>query len=503
MLRIIIWREFLANILTLRFLLGLIICTGLVSLNTWVLVRSYKHRLQDYRRAVDANTNEVRNIQVYSELSYRHSPRAEKNPPLLSILNEGLGGRLGNSVKVSHVVVPVKATHHGSDNPYLVVFPRIDLTLVFQIVISLLAFLFSYDAIAGERQSGTLAVVLSNPVPRGKLLFGKYLGGIVSLAIPLVFSLLVALLFVFLSPYVVISVSDWARIAIFCLVSLIYMSVFFTLGMLFSTWVGRTTTALILTMFFWVLFVLIFPRASAFVVSKLLPIKSDAHVSTEGYIHLLSSKRGGLSQHRLHESWQNFKRELEDFKKKRDFELVFNGMTGSWALIGHEYSGSFSGPADQLPTFHEFLNFQEELNIQYADEVGRLRKEYLIQNPIRQAKLSQQISSFSPAAVYWDATAILAGTDLDSHLRFLDEARQYRLELIQYLRDQNAFASEAWYNPEAFAKIGGEDIPLFRERSQSLSAILSRMSFNVGVLILLNAVFFLLTYLLFLRSDVS
>ena len=503
MLGIIIWREFLANVLTLRFLLGLIICAGLVSLNTWVLVRSYTHRLGDYRRAVEANTNEVRNIRAYSELSYRHSPRAEKKPPLLSVLNEGLGGRLGNSVKVSHVVVPVKARQHGSDNPYLVVFPRIDLTLVFQIVISLLAFLFSYDAIAGERQSGTLALVLSNPIPRGKLLAGKYLGGILSLTIPLVFSLLVALLFLFLSPYVVISLSDWARIGIFCLVSLIYMSVFFTLGMLFSTWVGRTTTALILTMFFWVLFVLIFPRASAFAVSKLLPVKSDAHVSNEGYIHLLSSKRGDPSEHRLHALWENFERELEDFKKKRNFKLSFNGSTGSWTLICHEYTGSFAGPLDQLPTFHEFLDFQEELNIQYADEVGRLRKEYLIQNPIRQAKLTQQMSSFSPAVVYWHATAILAGTDLDTHLRFLDEARQYRRELIQYLRDQNAFASEAWYNPEAFTKIGGEDIPLFRERTQSLSAILSRMSFNVGVLMLLNVVFFLLTYLLFLRSDVS
>ena len=503
MLGIIIWREFLANVLTLRFLLGLIICAGLVSLNTWVLVRSYTHRLGDYRRAVEANTNEVRNIRAYSELSYRHSPRAEKKPPLLSVLNEGLGERLGNSVKVSHVVVPVKAALHGSDNPYLVVFPRIDLTLVFQIVISLLAFLFSYDAIAGERQSGTLALVLSNPIPRGKLLIGKYLGGILSLTIPLVFSLLVAMLFLFLSPYVVISASDWARIGIFCLVSLIYMSVFFTLGMLFSTWVGCTTTALIITMFFWVLFVLIFPRASAFAVSKLLPIKSDAHVSTEGYIHLLSSNRGDPSEHQLHALWENFERELEDFKKKRNFKLSFNGSTGSWTLICHEYTGSFSGPPDQLPTFHEFLDFQEELNIQYADDVGRLRKEYLIQDPIRQAKLTQQISSFSPAAVYWHTTAILAGTDLDSHLKFMEGARQYRLELIRYLRNRNAFASEAWYNPEAFTKIGGEDIPLFRERTQSLSASLSRMSLNVGVLMLLNVVFFLLTFLLFLRSDVS
>ena len=503
MLRIIIWREFLANILTLRFLLGLIICTGLVCLNTWVLVRNYTHRLGDYRRAVDANTNGVRNIQAYSELSYSRSPSAEKKPPLLSVFNEGLGGRLGNSVKVSHVVVPGKATQHGSDNPYLVVFPRIDLALVFQIVISLLAFLFSYDAIAGERQNGTLALVLSNAIPRGKLLFGKYLGGILSLAIPLVFSLLVALLFIFLSPHVAISASDWTRIGIFCLVSLIYMSVFFTLGMLFSTLAGRTTTALILTMFFWVLFVLIFPRATAFAVSKLLPIKSDAHVSTKGYIHLLSSKRGDPSQHQLHELWENFERELENFKQKRDFELSFNGSISSWTLICHGYTGSFSGPPDQLPTFHEFLNFQEELNIQYADEVGRLRREFLIQNPIRQAKLTQQISSFSPAAVYWHATAILSGTDLDSHLRFLDEARQYRRELIRYLRDQNAFESEAWYNPEAFKKIDAMDIPLFREHPEPLSAILSRMSFHVGVLILLNVVFFLFTYLLFLRSDVS
>ena len=503
MLRIIIWREFLANILTLRFLLGLIICTGLVCLNTWVLVRSYTQRLGDYRRAVDANTNEVRNIQTYSQLSYSRSPSAEKKPPLLSVLNEGLAGRLGNSVKVSHVVEPVKTTQHGSDNPYLVVFPRIDLTFVFQIVISLLAFLFSYDAIAGERQSGTLALVLSNPIPRGKLLFGKYLGGILSLAIPLVVSLLVALLFVFLSPNVVISVSDWVRIGIFCLVSLIYMSVFFTLGMLFSTWVGRTTTALILTMFFWVLFVLIFPRASAFAVSKLIPIKSEDHISFESYFRLLFSKREDPSRHRLQELSQNFERELDEFKKKRHLKLFFDGSMSSYALMGHEYVGSFVGPPDQIPTIHEFLKFQEELNIQYADQVGRLRKEFLIQNPIRQAKLTQQISSFSPAAVYWHATAILTETDLGSHLRFLDEVRQYRYELVQFLRDQNAFESEAWYNPEAFKKIDTGDIPLFREHPESLSVILSRMSFNVGVLMLLNVAFFFLTYLLFLRSDVS
>ena len=137
MLKTIIYREFLTNIITFRFFLGLLICVGLVGANTYVLMRCYEGRLQSYQLAVQANTNEVRNIQVYSELSFPRCPKADKKPRLMSILNEGVETRLGNSVRVSHSMAPVKAEQYGSDNPYLAVFPRIDLTLVFQIVISL------------------------------------------------------------------------------------------------------------------------------------------------------------------------------------------------------------------------------------------------------------------------------------------------------------------------------------------------------------------------------
>ena len=129
-------------------------------------------------------------------------------------------------------------------------------------------------------------------------------------------------------------------------------------------------------------------------------------------------------------------------------------------------------------------------------------QEYLTQNPIRQAKLAQKVSLISPAAVYAQATAILAETDLPSHLRFLDQVKRYRSELIQYLRDQNAFASEAWYNPEAGEKINKDGIPLFRERPESLSASIKRAIFDILILVLLNVVFFFLTYLSFLRYDV-
>lgn len=502
MLKTIIHREFLTNIITYRFLLGLLICVGLVGANTYVLMRSYEDRLQNYQLAVQEHTNEVRNIQVYSELSQRHRPKADKKPRLMSILNEGMEKRLGNSVELSHNLVPAMAEQHGSDNPYLVGFPSIDLTLVFQIVISLLAFLFAYDAIAGERENGTLSLTLSNAIPRGVLLLGKYLGGMLSLVVPLMLSLLVSLQVILRSSYVMMSASDWARVGLFCLVSLIYVSTFFTLGLLFSSLTRRTATALMLIMFFWVVFVLVWPTASAFAASKLVPIKSDTDLTFEGFLTLVTTK-GDRSAHRVYNLWQKqYRREVDDFIRKRNVITSFDGVQSSDYDAKETLIGNFSGPPEKLPLFHEYLKFKEELCIRYANREGQMWQEYLTQNPIRQAKLAQKVSLISPAAVYAQATAVLAETDLDSHLRFLDQVKQYRSELIQYFRDQNAFASEAWYNPEAFKKIDKEGIPIFRERPESLSSSIRRATFDISILVLLNVIFFLLTYLSFLKYDV-
>lgn len=505
MLRIIIYREFLANIITLRFLLGLVICLCLVGANAYVLTQSYEDRLQSYQLAVQTHTDEIRNIKVYSELSYTHRPKADKKPRLMSMLNEGVGERLGNTVEVSYNCVPVRAEQYGSDNPYLVVFRKIDLTLIFQIVISLLALLFSYDTISGAREDGTLSLTLSNPISRGIILLGKYLGGMFSLVLILIMSLLIGLIVILLSPYGTVSASDWARIVLFFLVSLIYVSVFFTLGMLFSSRTNRTATALMLAMFFWVISVLVWPNASSFAVSKLVPIKSDADLTMEGFIDLYAKNKNSdeaASHHRIADLWFNqYDREVNNYAKKRGVSMDFGGMMSSF-FGGETIMGKFHGPPEKLPLYHEYLKFKEELRISYADREGRIWQEYLAEYPIRQAKLAHNITRISPASAYASATSILAETDLDSYFRFLQQAKQYRDELIQYLHDQKAFGSEAWYNETAGKKIDTKGIPLFHERPESLSSGIKRASFDISILVLLNVVFFLLTHLLFLRYKV-
>ena len=153
--------------------------------------------------------------------------------------------------------------------------------------------------------------------------------------------------------------------------------------------------------------------------------------------------------------------------------------------------------------YHDYLKFSEELRITYADKQGQMWQEYLSQNPIRLAKLALNIARISPAASYTNATAILAETDLESHLRFLQQARQYRHELIQFLRNEKAFGSETWYNPDAEKKVLTEAIPLFREQEEPISSSIERMRLDLLILVMLNVIFFLLTYLSFMRYDVK
>ena len=85
------------------------------------------------------------------------------------------------SIRLAIPIWEQQAQKQGSDNPFLSIFLAVDVIFVFKIVLSALAILFAYNTISGEREDGTLKLVLSNPVPRDALVLGKYLGGMLSL----------------------------------------------------------------------------------------------------------------------------------------------------------------------------------------------------------------------------------------------------------------------------------------------------------------------------------
>ena len=116
--------------------------------------------------------------------------------------------------------------------------------------------------------------------------------------------------------------------------------------------------------------------------------------------------------------------------------------------------------------------------------------------------LALNISRISPAAVYYNAAAILAETDLGSFWQFMKQTRQYRRERVEYLRDEKIFSSRRWFTTEFEEPFDLSSIPRFKERSEGIGGSLQRASLDIMVLAVLNILFFMGAFISFLRYDV-
>ena len=495
MLWTIVRREITANILSFRFAMGLLIYFSLILTNLFVLTRGYEDRLQSYQTAVRENEDEIKGVKIYSEFGLTRKLGCNKKPKLLSIFNEGVEKRKGNTVTVVHGDVPAVAEKYGADNPYLGIFSSIDFTIICQVVMSLLALLFSYDAISREKEAGTLGLTLSCAIPRPTLLLGKYIAGIVSISFPLVASFVAGLLVIQSSAYVSFSSSDWGRILLIFLVSMLYVSLFFLIGLFLSTRTHRSSITLMFSMCVWVLFVLIVPNLTVLLVEHTSPMQSENPYKAQA-----------------DEVWSEFGSRAGDYLKKRGVDLPWEpadprglGVLESRTKYGSGETVSLRhfGNEDGVPFVQGYYGFKENLRAQYADKVWQIRKAYLDENPNRQSLLALNISRISPTGVYYNTVAILAGTDLGNFWQFMEQARQYRREWVEYLRDEKIFASRRWFTgKDSEEPLDLTGIPKFKEQGEGISSSLQRALPDIMILVVLNILFFMGAFISFLRYDV-
>ena len=86
------------------------------------------------------------------------------------------------------------------------------LFLIFEVILSLLALIFAYDTLAGEYERGTLRLVLTHPVGRGHILLAKYISAMLCLLVPLLMSLLLAVILLTTTPAISLNADDFLRI---------------------------------------------------------------------------------------------------------------------------------------------------------------------------------------------------------------------------------------------------------------------------------------------------
>ncbi len=506
MLWLIIQREFVSNVLTSRFMIGFIVCLLSTVVAVFVQVDDYEKRLVGYNTAVREAEAEAQEWELYSKIK----PKAHRKPNPLGIFNVGTENFGANTVTVelakpvffepSFPIGGTPAQKRGSDNPFLEMFLTVDVVFIFKIVLSALAILFAYNTISGEREDGTLKLVLSNSIPRDTIVLGKYLGGMLSLFPIVLMSLIVALIITLSSRVTAFDRNDIAHIVLIFAVSLLYVSTWYLLGLLLSIWTKTAATTLILSMFIWVMLTSVHSNAIAFVVEKFPPYKSNP---------------GSAAFQPASDVWDQFKKERDAYIKQRGYEKITKTITWELGTVSTgtgKSTGSggyyleesyFIISVDRADTsiFQEILGYQEQLRIEYANKAEEILNKPAEERE-RNAKFADMLSRISFADTYDFAAGTLTDTGRQSYNDFIQNARAYKREIVEYLKDKEAFSSRAWFSDDKGAA-ELTDLPVFEHQRLSFSESLSRASVDILILLAWNIVLFMAAYVSFLRYDLS
>jgi ABC-2 type transport system permease protein len=138
-------------------------------------------------------------------------------------------------------------------------------------LVPLMAIGLGFDAVNSEHNRRTLSRILSQPIYRDALLFGKFLAGLVTLSISLVtLWLLVVGLGLFLIG-IPPGAEEIARSFVFLLVTIVYAGVWLALALLFSILFRSAATAALVTLGLWLLVTFIWPVLSGALAQIIVP----------------------------------------------------------------------------------------------------------------------------------------------------------------------------------------------------------------------------------------
>jgi ABC-type transport system involved in multi-copper enzyme maturation permease subunit len=410
----VIWRitkkEFLLNLMTFKFAVGTILCVVLMVVFMPVLVNDYQQRLKDYNANVSATQAELQKAKVYHTIfmGWRHF--IYRPPAILSVFSKDIENNVGNSVRIGIYEVPELSAGTKEVNPYISILPTLDISLIFKIIIGVLALLVACDVISNEREQGTLKLMLSASVARYQVLSGKLLAGLMTLFIPVTIAFITGLLILQLSAMIDLTGADWARVGVIYFASQIFISVMYNFGLFASCMTKRSSVSLLLTLFFWMFFIVVVPNLNSHLATFIRPLETEE--ATEKRLQEIRERQ--KKERREVDNQISWKGEIID---------IDDGMGRYYVICDQE----------GMACRQKCHALREALLIKQAERRWKVSHVY-IENLFKQKQLASTLSWISPISLYGAVTSALAGTDVSSCQDFVKAAREYRQEVIEYIR---------------------------------------------------------------------
>jgi ABC-type transport system involved in multi-copper enzyme maturation permease subunit len=468
MLKDIIKKEIVETITSAKFVFTFLLCAILILLSVYTGIVNYRADQKEFSAAVALNKKNLESQSSYQALAGLGT-KINKPPQVLGAISTGVDEAVGRVATVNIAYDPSLVDSKYESNPVFSVFGALDLTFIVKIVLSLFAILFTYDAIVGEKEKGTLKLTLSNRVPRDRLILGKVIGGFISLLIPLIIPLILSLLILLVYPNISLAGQDWLRLLLMFLMFFLYLSVFFTLGLLVSARTSKSSTSFLVLLFIWVIFVTIIPKLSVMSAGRLKPIPS---------VHEITAKKDAFLQ------------QIQGGAQKR----VLDWIKENSAMAAKDKKG-------YQEKFKKFLeDYQQDLTSKIDENNAALERDYQAKKK-SQERLAINISRISPASALTFSTMSFARTGLDEHERFLASIRAYKPIFTKWA-NAKMMRSIDFSGSGQTAKVVLDDMPQHKFEPETLSKSLARTIPDFGLMLFLIIVFFAGAYVSFLKFDV-
>ena len=386
MFRLIVAKELREIIASTKFAVTFLVCSLLIILAFYVGARNYQVSMAQYEMAVAENLEQMKAHTDWRTIQHRIFLPPQ---PLMTLVT-GISNDVGRNIRVVARGELAPQDSRFNDDPVFAVFRFLDLDFIFQVVLSLFAILFVYNAVNGEKEQGTLRLTFTNAIPRDTYILGKVTGAFLALGIPLLIPILIGCL---LLPLMGIPMTgdDWMRLSLIIVTGLLFLGAFSTLSLFVSTLTHRSSSSFLILLVAWIFAVLIIPRASVLLAGNMVDVISVDEMANQKI-------------HQQYQAWEEEKKNLSNFEG--------TSTPDNPQQILNELSAFLKEMSDR----------QEEKRQVLAD---RLEEQRNNEEAVQQ-RLAFGLARVSPASAFSLAATNLAGSSLALKNHYLEEARRYR-----------------------------------------------------------------------------
>jgi ABC-2 type transport system permease protein len=470
MLRHIIEKELRDIIGSTKFAATFGVCAVLIILSFYVGAQSYHADMAQYEAAKAQNLRQLEGLTDWVNV---RQFRIFLPPQPLASLVSGVSNDIGRTTEIQGRGELTATDSRYSEDPLFAAFRFLDLDFTFQIVLSLLAILFAYDAVNGEKERGTLRLALAHAVPRHLFIIGKLVGSFLGLVVPL---LLPIALGAFLLPFmgVHLSTDEWMRLGLIVLAGILYCGVFVTLSVAVSSLTVRTSSSFLFLIVAWIFAVLILPRSAVLIAGRAVDVPS---------VDEIGSQKARLAS----QLWG------EDRDKMNGFKPASTG-----------------DPQKMMQEFQKFMQDLADARDKRMQELASRLNEERANRQAVQERLALGLARISPTATFTLAATRLAGTSLGLKDQYHNAAVGYQSDYGKFMLAKTGMnpggnmvvfrmTTDTDQKPKA---IDPHEMPDFQYVPANLGDVLPQALMDLLLLVGFNVLLFVLAYVAFLRYDV-